>query len=162
MRKNIIRNIICFCMAALCSLSFTMGAWAEEYDPGTDSKSRVIDAATGNIISQWQEDEVISGQNDQTSVSLGMFTTTGYCGCSKCCSGLNLTYAGTIPRAGHTISADLSIYPIGTKLMIDGVTYTVEDMGSNVNGNHIDIFYDSHEEALGHGKKTQEVFSVVE
>ena len=46
--------------------------------------------------------------------------------------------------------------------MIDGVTYTVEDMGSNVNGNHIDIFYDSHEEALEHGKKTQEVFSVVE
>lgn len=149
-------------MAALCSLSVTMGARAEEYNPEEAPKSRVIDAATGNTISPRQETEVISEQNDQKNVSLGMFTTTGYCSCPKCCHNFKLTYAGTVPRAGHTISADLSIYPLGTKLMIDGVIYTVEDMGSGVKGNHIDIFYNSHEEALEHGRKTQEVFSVVE
>ena len=91
-------------------------------------------------------------------VSLGMFTTTGYCNCEKCSTGLGLTYSGTVPKARHTISADISLFPIGTQLIIDDVTYTVEDIGSAVVGHHIDIYYDNHEDALSHGRQTQEVF----
>ena len=71
-------------------------------------------------------------------VSLGMFVTTGYCGCEICCpSGSSLTYSGTVPQPGHTISADITAFPIGTRLMINGVIYTVEDIGSQVTGNKI-------------------------
>ena len=35
--------------------------------------------------------------------------------------------------------------------MIDGIIYTVEDIGSEVKGNKIDIYYATHEEALDHG-----------
>ena len=91
--------------------------------------------------------------------SLGMFTITGYCGCEACSGGHNLTYSGTVPQPDHTISADLNVFPLGTKLMIDGTVYTVEDMGSSVTGNKLDIFYATHDEALAAGTYTAEVFS---
>lgn len=94
--------------------------------------------------------------------SLGIFTTTGYCGCSKCSGGNGLTYSGTVPTPGHTISADLSVLPLGTKVMIGDTVYTVEDIGSGVDGHKVDIFFGSHQEALDHGVRKQEVFRVIE
>jgi 3D (Asp-Asp-Asp) domain-containing protein len=94
--------------------------------------------------------------------SLGMFTITGYCNCQSCSGGSNLTYSGTVPQADHTISADINIFPIGTRLMIDDIIYTVEDVGSSVVQNKIDIFYATHEEAVAHGTTTTEVFAVAD
>ena len=71
-------------------------------------------------------------------------------------------YSGTVPTPNHTISADISQYPIGTKLRIGDVVYTVEDKGSSVRGNVVDIFYSSHQEALDKGTYTAEVFLVQE
>ncbi len=90
--------------------------------------------------------------------SLGTHVTTGYCTCELCSGGWGRTYSGTIPQANRTVSADIRIYPIGTKLIIGDVLYTVEDIGDNVVGNHIDIYYDNHAAAEGHGKQTAEVF----
>ena len=92
--------------------------------------------------------------------SLGMFTTTGYCNCAACSDGHNLTYGGTVPTANHTISADLDILPLGTRVMIGDIIYTVEDKGSSVLGNKIDIFYSSHQAAWNHGTQQEEVFLV--
>lgn len=92
---------------------------------------------------------------------LGEFSTTAYCNCSTCCTGgFTLTYAGTVPKANHTISADISRYPIGTKLMIGDIIYTVEDIGSNVSGNCLDIYFDTHQQALDYGRKTVDVYAV--
>ncbi len=103
-----------------------------------------------------------SGSNWKKGQSLGMFTTTGYCNCELCSGGNGRTYSGTVPKANHTIAADLNVFPLGTKVMIDGIVYTVEDMGSGVNGNKIDIYYDNHADAVAHGTKKQEVFMVSE
>lgn len=92
--------------------------------------------------------------------SLGRFTITGYCGCEQCSGGHSFTYSGTVPTPNHTISADLNYFPLGTKLKIDGTVYTVEDKGSFVNGNILDIYYGSHQEALAKGTYTAEVFLV--
>lgn len=89
-----------------------------------------------------------------------MFVTTGYCICEECSGGFDLTYSGTVPQARHTISADITRFPIGTRLMIHDIIYTVEDIGSNVIGEHIDIYYDNHEDAVAHGKQIEEVFMV--
>ena len=92
---------------------------------------------------------------------LGKFTTTAYCNCSACCSGgFTLTYSGTVPKANHTISADIARFPIGTKLMINDIIYTVEDIGSNVYGNRLDIYFDTHQQALDYGRKTVDVYAV--
>ena len=88
-----------------------------------------------------------------------MGKATGYCNCQKCSGGYTKTYSGTIPKANHTLSADLNKFPIGTKLVINGITYTVEDKGSSVNGNKVDIFFETHAEALAFGTKTVDVFT---
>ena len=85
----------------------------------------------------------------------GRFTTTAYCR-----GGKNRTKSGTIPQAGHTISADLRVFPLGTKLRINGVVYTVEDSGSGIRGNKLDIFFNSHSQALQYGKRSADVYIV--
>ncbi len=89
---------------------------------------------------------------------IGTFTITAYCGCSKCGTGSNRTASGTTPTEGRTIAADTSILPFGTKVVIGGVVYTVEDSGSGVRGNHIDIFFATHARALAFGRKTMKVY----
>lgn len=91
---------------------------------------------------------------------LGSFITTAYCNCTQCSNGHNLTYSGTVPKANHTISADIDYYPIGTKLMIGNTVYTVEDIGTGVDGHTLDIFFNTHEQALNYGRKTVDVYSV--
>lgn len=90
--------------------------------------------------------------------SLGTFYITAYCGCSKCSGGHNKTASGTTPTEGRTIAADTSILPFGSQVVIDGVVYTVEDRGSGVCGNHIDIFFATHEDALAYGSKSVTVY----
>lgn len=89
---------------------------------------------------------------------IGTFTITAYCGCSKCSSGSQKTASGTTPTEGRTIAADTSILPFGTQVVIGGVVYTVEDCGSGVTGNHIDIFFATHSKAIAFGRKTMKVY----
>ena len=91
--------------------------------------------------------------------SLGTFKITGYCPCSSCCGKSNgITASGKRATAGRTIAADTSKLPMGTKVVINGHTYTVEDVGGGVRGNHIDMFFSSHSAALQWGVKYVEVF----
>lgn len=102
-----------------------------------------------------------SGASGKKGAYLGQFTATAYCNCSECCSGgFSLTYSGTVPKENHTISADISRYPIGTKLMINDIIYTVEDIGGSIAGNRLDIYFDSHREALNYGRQTVDVYAV--
>ena len=114
--------------------------------------SEYVNAGPGADQDQEEAADTTSG------MCLGTFTITGYCNCDSCSGGHSLTYSGTVPKANHTIAADLNLFPIGTKLLIDGIVYTVEDMGSTVNGNKIDIYYSTHEEALAAGTYSALVF----
>ena len=100
-------------------------------------------------------------ENTEPSGETMVFKATAYCPCSKCCgkwAGGN-TASGTTPTAGRTIAVDTSVIPFGTKIIINGITYIAEDTGSLIEGNRIDIFFDSHEEALQFG--VQQVEGVV-
>jgi 3D (Asp-Asp-Asp) domain-containing protein len=91
---------------------------------------------------------------------LGTFKLTAYCSCSKCCGKSDgITASGKKAKANHTVATDKSI-PFGTNLMINGETYVVEDRGGAVEGNVIDIYFDSHEEAVNFGSKYAKVFEV--
>ena len=94
----------------------------------------------------------------QSGEYIGTFTITAYCGCKKCSGGHNKTASGTTPTEGRTIAADTSILPFGTQVVIDGIVYTVEDRGSGVSGNHIDIFFATHAKAMAFGRKTMKVY----
>lgn len=104
--------------------------------------------------------------------------TTGYCKCKKCCnwkrnwygravvaSGkykgqpkkVGRTACGTKARPG-TIAADTSKYPFGTVMYIPGYGYgRVEDRGSAIKGEHIDLFFKTHKKALQWGRQTKRV-----
>ena len=80
-----------------------------------------------------------------------VYKITAYCPCSKCCGKTNgRTASGTTATAGRTVAAS-SKFAFGTKLNIGGHVYTVEDRGGAINGNKIDIFVNSHAEALQWG-----------
>lgn len=85
-------------------------------------------------------------------------TLTAYCPCVKCCGKTDgITASGERAREGVTIAADTSRYPIGTKIVIDGNTYTVQDRGGAIKGDRIDVFFSSHEAALKFGKQVKEI-----
>lgn len=85
------------------------------------------------------------------------YTITAYCGCEKCCGKSDkITASGEVAVEGVTVATDTSI-PFGTKIVIDGKTYTVQDRGGAIKGNRIDIYFDSHERALQYGRQTKEV-----
>lgn len=102
-----------------------------------------------------------NGDNKSSNVSTNestgwvKFTATGYCNCSKCCGKTTGTTAsGTKATAGRTVAMS-SKYSFGTKIEIKGMgTYVVEDRGGAIKGNKIDIYFDSHQEALNFGRKT--------
>lgn len=84
---------------------------------------------------------------------------TGYCSCSKCCGPYDgsTTASGTSPTAGRTVAASKN-YSFGTKVYIPyfGKTFIVEDRGGAIQGNRIDIYFRSHQEALQFGRRTLE------
>ena len=88
---------------------------------------------------------------------LGNFTLTGYCNCAQCCGTAgNATASGTMPTAGYTVA--MGGVPFGTRLLINGTVYTVEDRGTPYG--HVDIYFNSHQEALNFGMQSAEVYQV--
>lgn len=88
---------------------------------------------------------------------IGRFKLTAYCACSKCCgkwSGGG-TASGTVPTQGRTVASN--ILPFGTRIVINGSVYIVEDTG-NMADNVIDVFFSSHQEALNFGVQYAEVY----
>ncbi len=93
---------------------------------------------------------------------LGTFKLTAYCSCSKCCGKSDgITASGKKATANRTVAVDRSLIPFGTELYIPYLSdeyYIAEDTG--VNGMVIDVYFDSHEEALNFGVKYAKVYEV--
>lgn len=86
-----------------------------------------------------------------TSGKSGIYKVTAYCACMQCCGKTNgITASGTKATANRTIATP-STFAFGTKVKINGTTYTVEDRGGAIQGNRIDIYMNSHSEALQWG-----------
>ncbi len=101
----------------------------------------------------------VNGSASGSARSLGVFKITGYCPCDACSEGWGRhTSTGAIASANHTIAVDPGTVPYGSKVLINGVVYTAEDRGGGVKGNHIDIFYNTHQETRVNGTQYQEVF----
>ena len=95
---------------------------------------------------------------------------TAYCGCSKCCGSyaanrnydeegnqIILTASGRRAIAKYSLAMDKK-YKFGTKVYIEGVGICeVMDRGGAVKGNVIDIYFDTHEEALNWGRRSIKV-----
>ena len=94
---------------------------------------------------------------------LGTFYITHYCPCAQCCGagGGKVTASGTRPTAGRTVGVNPKLIPYGTKLQIgkkDG--YVAEDTGGGIGWYHLDVFCNSHQEALNAGVQHEKVYVV--
>lgn len=94
---------------------------------------------------------VFAPKETQSQYIEKQMTITAYCPCNKCTDGDGITSTGTVPKQGRTVAVDPKNIPYGTEIIIDGHTYIAEDCGGAIKGNKIDLFFDSHEEALKFG-----------
>lgn len=97
-------------------------------------------------------------------VSLGTYTITAYCPCERCCGKdpsdplYGITATGAMATEGRTIAVDPEVIAYGTTVYIDGQAYVAEDCGGGIRGRQIDMFFDSHEDALQWGVQEREVW----
>ena len=102
-----------------------------------------------------------SGDPDNPVLTyLGPFTITFYCPCEICCGewATGCTASGVLATEWHTVATG-ERFPFGTRLYIDGLGYfTVEDRG--VDDNTIDVFVNSHDDALNYGLQYMDVYLV--
>lgn len=109
------------------------------------------------------ETELEQENIDMNLEYLGIYTLTAYCSCEECCGKSDgITASGVKARPNHTIAAP-SEFAFGTKLMINGIEYTVEDRGGAIKDKRIDVYFDSHQEAINFGKqKNIDVYRISE
>lgn len=93
---------------------------------------------------------------------IGECTLTAYCCESKgnphiCGTGTGLTASG-LPVAPGMVAVDPSVIPLGSTVIINGVSYLAADTG--VTGYHIDIAIQTHEEAEAFGVSSAEVWII--
>ena len=94
-----------------------------------------------------------SSKSNKSGAKTKIYKITAYCSCAKCCGKSNgITASGKKAKAGRTIAAPRG-FSFGTKLSINGKTYIVEDRGGAIKGNRIDMYVNSHSEALRWGVK---------
>ena len=93
------------------------------------------------------------------------FVATAYCACEKCCGEWAINRKGPvvgstgmelIPK--YSIAVDPNIIPYSS-ILVDSIgnEYRADDCGGAIKGNHIDIYFSSHEEALNYGRQTIEL-----
>lgn len=126
--------------------------------PLIDNLVQAETVATNSITSTESETQVIyehDGIKYIKGENMGSFALTGYCACKKCTNGSGITASGKPVRENHTVSADKTLLPLGTVIILenakgkdgtiyDGV-YVVEDIGGGVKNKHIDIYRPTHD-----------------
>lgn len=104
-----------------------------------------------NVTSRSNTNTTRTGSNTEGTTKI--FKVTAYCSCAKCCGkATGYTASGTKATANRTVAASAQ-FSYGTKLVINGKEYTVEDRGGAITGNKVDIYMNSHSEALAWGVK---------
>lgn len=130
--------------ALLVAIFGALGIASATEDSGQTPETVVV--PTGMVLPR---DEPQETQETRTCV----FTVTAYCPCEKCCGAYANGYTATGAKAtqGVTIATDPDVIPMGTEVEIDGHIYIAQDVGGAINGNRIDLYFDSHEDALQWG-----------
>ena len=88
---------------------------------------------------------------------------TAYCPCPKCCGRYSdgVTACGHKMHPGDSFVAADKKYPFGTEMIIPGYKsdqpVKVLDRGGAIYGNRLDVFFDSHKEALEWGVRNLDV-----
>ncbi len=111
------------------------------------------------------EDKDKQLQAVQQGVYIGKFEVTYYTAGEESTGknlgdrGYGITKSGTTVEDGRTIAADWDVIPEGSRVFIEGVGIrTVEDTGSMIQGQAIDVYVEDVETALNNGRHPARVW----
>lgn len=132
--------------------------WATRFIDDTDDT--VIATVNQRAEESGMAVEHRTASSSQVGELLGNFKLTSYCNCELCCGQWagGPTASGTEPTQGRTVA--VGDIPFGTKLVINGQIYTVEDRGTPYG--HIDIYRNSHDECNQFGVQYADVYLLKE
>lgn len=116
-----------------------------------NSQEQAIEIAEAPPINRISDalDEVDA--NGKKMEYLGEFVCTTYCACRTCNGKWGAIDGFGNPLVLGTVAVDPKVIPLKSHIVIDGydIDFVARDIGSGVNGNHVDIFMPvSHSEAL--------------
>ena len=97
-------------------------------------------------------------------VYLGEFKITYYCDMryDYICSGTGITASGKPTETSWTAAADWDVLPKGSIVYINGIGFReIQDVGGSVNGKHIDVLVERHQDALDLGVKYEGVWILI-
>lgn len=110
-------------------------------------------SVTSKMVSVSNETEMVDKSYTQTE----KFVVTAYCPCQSCSGKWGYqTSTGVRAKQGRTIAVDPTVIPYGSKVIVNGHKYVAEDCGGAIKGNRLDIFFESHSDALEFGKQSIE------
>ncbi len=125
----------------------------------------VVGAATRSALGL--ESASVTAARSESTVSRAGSTSgrvltmvaTAYDGCYQC----NKPYYGYpsyigLPLARGIVAVDPKVIPMGSRLYVEGYGNAIAaDQGNAIKGNRIDLFFDTHAQALQYGMKTVKV-----
>ena len=134
------------------------------FEKETELESISVEQTT--YMSNYVETVEVEDVEVQELVSLGNYKITAYCSCSKCCgswannrpNGVVVGSTGEELIADYSIAVDPKVIPYGSIVEINGKEYKAMDCGGAIKGNRIDIYMNSHQDALVWGVQKHEVF----
>ena len=136
----------------------TVEETTSDYNESEDENVDYTDADTEIPVEQEAPQEEYTEDTSSNGEYLGTYTLTAYCGCEACNGGnAGITAMGVEPSEGWTVACNS--LPLGTQISINGNTYEVQDTG-NMDDGTIDIFMNSHDEALNFGVQSADVYVI--
>ena len=188
--KTINKYIYITALICIAMLLLSISVCGRQLEANTDLQRQVTALQEENAklnMAADLADEVIQAQSDlinelmppvtaksnrggERYKSLGTYTITAYCPCEICCEKWahnrpngKVIVNGVELQEGVSVAAPL---PLGTRLMIDGNEYVVQDriaerIVKHYGGKVIDIYMTDHEAALQWGNPQMEVWEAV-
>ena len=168
-RIILISCVIVFIIGAIFGYAISLFIVRSNVEKQSDAKPI---QTSNETITEIQEPTILSEpeptitEPQKEVIYLGEFKLTAYCSCEKCCGswafdrpdGVVYGASGSELKSGYSIAIDPSVIPYGTEVIINGVTYRADDCGGAIKGNRIDVYFDTHEEALEFCVKYADVF----
>ena len=111
------------------------------------------------------KEEEPAAEDEKELVYAGNYKLTFYCPCELCCgpNAQGITASGTVATEGRTVSADVAKLPLGTRIYIEDMgEYVVEDTGSVIQGNILDIYKSSHADCIEAGVQYRDVYIITD
>ena len=131
-----------------------------KFSPETNLPSNSLPQTSDELTIQnapsWQIQENVSCDAQWKTVRMKV---TAYCPCRKCCGRHSDGYTASmhkIHRGDRFVASDKK-FSFGTEMIIPGYNHSnpvkIEDRGRLIKGNKIDVFFNSHRQAMKWGVK---------